>query len=292
MAALELWAYGDESGIHGTAQYCLLLGYVGAPRQWSSFKNRWRDAPQERGISEFHAIDFFQGRKVYRDWPGDKRRLLLDTLLAIIASHRIVPIGWAVDIRAFKALRPDERRFFTGAHIETHTRANRVDGYNQFEVHLRRRFTTSGAQSQPYLVAFNQFLYDCFRISANHALLHVVFDRQNVLESGSIQMFHERWKGGGFPGGKEFASITYADSANEPPLQAADLYAYAWGRCLNNAPTENVRHAMSSLTARKRKLPVADADYFEEELTKLRQGLREDAFLFPNAPVDDLEQRL
>jgi len=122
-------------------------------------------------------------------------------------------------------------------------------------------------------VAFDHFLADTLHIATDDALIHVVFDAQNALASGATDYFNKRWAVSGYPGEKRFVSIAYADSKNEPPLQAADLYAYTWGRYLEGAISEEVRHAMSKLTAIKRHLGLADAAYFRKQLQDLNKDM-------------------
>ena len=103
ITALELWAYGDESGIDQQVKHCLMLGYIAAPLQWERFNDLWRIALQHYGVPEFHAVDFFPRQRQrshanpYRGWPDNQRIEFLDILLGIRAHCRLVPIGWAVN---------------------------------------------------------------------------------------------------------------------------------------------------------------------------------------------------
>ena len=64
VAVLE--AYLDESGIHGSAPWCLIAGFVASSRQWAWFENRWAKRTTE---AEFHAKEFFA-----RDQAGRRSR--------------------------------------------------------------------------------------------------------------------------------------------------------------------------------------------------------------------------
>ena len=270
-----MWAYGDESGIGGP-RYCLLMGYLGSLREWSSLNRLWERVLLVHEVPRFHAIEFFQGRQPYRSWPREKRRQFLDELIAIILQHRIVPVRWAVDTAAFKALSYDERRYQTGAHLKMHFNIARDNLEDEFNTSIRHKFTTSGGQSRPYLVAFNQFLADVLKVAPPDALLHIVLDAQNVVGSRAVQTFNEIWEGGGYPEGKWFASLIIADSLTNLPLQAADLYTYAWSRCLNNpmtAVSEDVRHVLRNLVEKRRIAYIADAKYFRHELAELHADL-------------------
>ncbi len=284
IAALELWAYGDETGIQDGAQFCLLVGYIGSPRQWSSFKRAWNSLLHAYEVTEFHSIDFFQGarrwkseKNPYHGWDAAKRRTFLDGLLEIILSTHIVPIGWAVKTEAFYALREDERRYFTGAYLTHRIRAWRKSVQEPFQTEIIRKFSSSGAKSRPYTVAFNRFIDNALEVADPHTDIHIVCDTQNVNEAWSIKNFHETWKkrrgrDGNTFDGKELVSLTYTDSARESALQAADLYAYIWGRHSNGSPTPDIKHAIKRMASEKNYLFVADEDYFQRRLGQLRGG--------------------
>jgi len=272
---IELWAYGDESGIDGP-RYCLMMGYVGSQNQWSSFKRSWERVLRVYEVPKFHAIELFHGKKQYRAWPREKRRQFLDELIAIIHWHQIVPVGVAVDTEAFSALSLDERRYQTGAHLEMRFEIARDKLEDEFNTSIHNKFTTSGAQSRPYFVAFNHFLSDVFDVAPPGALLHIVLDAQTVVGPRAEQTFNEIWEGGGYPENKCFVSLDFADSLDSLPLQAADLYTYAWARCLNNRMTvvsEDVRHVLRELVEKGRIPQVVDTEYFQRELAELRADL-------------------
>lgn len=280
IAALHLWAYGDESGIDERAKYCLILGYIAAPLQWQRFNELWKRSLENYEVPEFHSIDFFprdrqrSSTNPYRGWSEERRIEFLDTLLGIRAHCRLVPIGWAVDVNAFRALTYEQRRFFTGGYLWTQMSGEKVEGTtNQFNMALRRKFTTSGAPSQPYLAAFDLFLKDVHDMATDDALIHVVFDQQNVLQSGATDHFNRSWAGGGYAGGMQFVSIGYQTSHSEPALQLADLYSYPWGRYLHGSMTDELRHAMRKLTRLKKHLNIADEDHFHREWRKLQDDL-------------------
>ena len=286
IAAIELWAYGDETGTQEDAKFCLLVGYVGSPHQWSSFKRLWRRILVEHEVTEFHSIDFFSGAarrervsSPYHNWDAAKRKAFLDRLLEVISTHRIMPIGWAVRIEDFYALREDERRFFTGAYLDYRLNARRknLDINEPLLTQITRKFKSSGAPSRPYFVAFNRFLDDAVTAAKAHTTIHIVCDAQNVFEAWAIESFHQSWKQRkGWDrdrntfDGKTLESLTYTDSASEPALQAADLYAYVWGRYLNGSTTPLIKDTIKRLTSRKSYLFVADADYFRQKLSQLR----------------------
>ena len=66
IVAIDLYAYADESGIQGSAPYCLMAGYIASPRRWKPFNAAWKATLEEYGVPEFHAKDFFAVKKRHR----------------------------------------------------------------------------------------------------------------------------------------------------------------------------------------------------------------------------------
>jgi len=295
IAAIELWAYGDESGTEGNPRFCLLLGYIGAPAEWESFNAEWKAILAEYGISEFHSIVFFsEGRRKstndpYRNWPPEKRLKFLDALLGAIHKHDIQPIGWAVDVVAFRALNEEQRRYLTGAHLESTFHIRMVDDQGHGIASQSRKLKTSGAQSKPYMLAFLHFLADAFKISPNDSSMHFMFDASK--QEGVAKETFSHWRGE-YPDKKRFESITFADSKYYPQLQAADLLAYSWYRKITHATVSSeILRARQSLVLKKRYLQLADATYFESNLKKLQQELQAEGLPWLSRPEDGIEMR-
>ena len=288
IAAIELYAYGDESGIQEGSTYCLLLGYIAPAFVWDSFNDQWRSILNEFQLEELHAIAFFQGRRPYRSWPRSKRRLLLNKLLELINHQNIHPIGWAVDTNDFMALKEEERRYLTGAHLDSHWHIEQISP-GEWTTFMRRKFTTSGAKKNAYFMAFNQFVYECYLESRDEASIHVILDNQRVVQEGAVEIFNHVWRKIRHANGNGFDSITYADSRAQPALQAADLYAYVWGRHINSPSeslSEDVIHALNTLASKRKKLLVTDKDYFERKLLELRGDLAAEDTLTQNHAGD------
>lgn len=276
--AFELEAYGDESGTQGNPKYCLLLGFVGAPLVWESFNIAWNAILSKYNVQEFHATHFFHLERCqsheyqYKDWTSARRLEYLKALLLVIASHQIVPVGWAVDVGAFNSLTLEDRRYLTGAYLETTFHGKSLVGVgNPFSMSFQRKFKTSGAQSRPYMFLFGRFFHDVLEISPPDALIHVILDC-NQLAPIANETFCRMWKGK-HPGGQQFDTLTYADSKTKPQLQAADLLAYSWHRSItsNNVSNEIVC-VNKSLRDKKDYVKVAHARFFASELRKLTQA--------------------
>ena len=71
-------------------------------------------------MTEVPGIDFFPRERQrsstnpYRNWPVERRFEFLNTLLGIRAYYRLVPIGWAGDVKAFRAMPDKQQQPLTG----------------------------------------------------------------------------------------------------------------------------------------------------------------------------------
>lgn len=133
--SIQLKFFGDESGIHDTAKWCVVCGYIGSSEQWDSFNEEWRRTLSKHGLDYFHATEFFAAH------GGDGLEVLAE-FTAIINKYDIVPVGTAVEIAPFLSFSYGERMFLTGA-------VRNVDA---------RRWSTTGLPSRSYLAACMGYL--------------------------------------------------------------------------------------------------------------------------------------
>jgi len=278
---LTLDAYADESGVEEAPDYCLIAGYIGAPSTWESFNRRWMVALD--GVPEFHAKEFFPRRRAlstrspYHGWSIEKRVAFIRRLVGVIKNHALLPVGSAVEVAPFRELSQEERRIFIGAIIRQITvHLNRVGGPTSRQFTARSEFTLKGTGSpqRPYFVAFRSFLEDTMRHIASGTKLNITLDRNRSIEAYAVDLFNQLAKAwGDADPQKRLGLFGYADSS-EPPLQAADLYAYIWTRRL---------HSRSITQEMLETAPVFDGSTisvvrrtdFVEMLKSMRAGLSE-----------------
>ena len=112
IVVVKEFVYADEAGTHENATYCLVAGYRASPRQWKKFKEEWQVALKDAGVSVFHANVFFNRtinkdpeENAYLRWSAAKAEKFLQQLLDIIHKRQIHPVGCALHIPAFRALR-------------------------------------------------------------------------------------------------------------------------------------------------------------------------------------------
>jgi hypothetical protein len=264
----ELFVFADESGIQSSAKYCLVLGFIGSPRHWGKFEVEWEEVLDNYKITEFHAKEFFSKDKKrmrigqYKNWTSIIADNFLEGLLSVVRSRRLYPVGGAVDVTAFNSFTHDERRFFTGGFI------------NQ----KRIKWQTSGAPSKPYYFAMNLLMVDALTNADPDANLHFIFDEQNVLQSRAIQTFRENFKAGPLSRGLDIMqvkSVTFTNSIDEPGLQLADMYAYAWYRylTLKESASEGIHRILETITPKRAKrgpgIVIFERATFQKLLNKL-----------------------
>lgn len=282
LIAMVLHAYGDDSGTHRDAKFCLVLGYIGSPRQWKLFERDWRAAlkmlPQIEGKKpEFHAKEFFQRASwqshdsPYHRWTERKADAFLTRLLDTIHRYRVEPIGGTANTQEFFAYSEDQRRYLTGAALITTTHWHE----NQLEI-VDKLLEHQGAPSRPYFIVFPGFLLEAIRKSGNvgDCQVHVTLDRQPALEAKAGEVFDSFKKHCGLPEAVNLSDLIYAESQNKVGLQAADLYAYVWNRKLTGTMTDQLLKAFKVLTKKKPNIIVAGKRYFD---ASLERAVREQA---------------
>ena len=231
-------AYGDESGLDGEAEYFLMGGFVGTPQDWQTARSEWQQVLRQFGVPEFHSNDFFGGKGQYRGWEGSHRDSLLDSLLSVLGSSRVIPLGCAIHRRDFLGLTRRDRRVLSGAYNRSRLTLRRRDTSQPFEARIERTLEGPDAEKQVYRVGFKYFLGAVASKSPPSCSIEVVLDRHEKLASGASEYFEERRRGYKYPDGQTLQSLTFVDSANEPAIQAADLYAHVAARQLNGHPKD------------------------------------------------------
>jgi len=181
MVSSSLYARADESGINlDAADYLLMCGYIGTPRQWKNLERDWSAVLKKFGVRRFHATRFFGrgdgGSRLddYKRWSDQRAKDFLDALLDILHRRKLTPIGSSLNVAAWHALSPGERRYLTGG-----------------EVNASGKWTSSGAPSSPYHFVFQDFLYYSAKSAPEDSQIHFVFDRQTQFSTYATTLFNE-----------------------------------------------------------------------------------------------------
>ena len=113
---MMLWAYLDESGVHdpssGHLRRLLVAGGISSSESWKALSVEWRAVLSASNIPMFHMKDFEARKGCFAQWPEERRRDLLNSLLDI--ALRYVPAFWGV---ADPPLAPGAQGLFKRSYI-------------------------------------------------------------------------------------------------------------------------------------------------------------------------------
>jgi hypothetical protein len=212
--AVMLYAYLDESGIHGNAEACIVAGYFGKKGPWRRFEAQWESILGNRDfrvpLDKFHASKLIKRKGFFADWSLDRRDDFLNSLGNAVAACKVHPVCYGLFMADFYGFSLEERRFLTGATWDAN----------------QRRFRSTGCPSRPYFVAFNECLkvVTSYTPATERANFFFGVDRPagdyatvlfRYLKTRSRIISTDKFGNIGFP----LASVT-------PRLQLADLFSY------------------------------------------------------------------
>jgi Protein of unknown function (DUF3800) len=210
-----LHAYLDDSGTHDSSPVCVVAGYFGSERHWTTFDAKWRAILDSFGIEEFHANKFWacvEGANVteFRGWDDAKCGSLIRSLLNLISeSKRIYPVGCLVDMNEWKSLTRDERAFLTGARYDSASGS----------------LKSPGAANKTYFLPFLTTIADALDHCNWGQLMHFTFDASKSFSAYALDYF-QQIKATQMDNFRKMGEIFFADSKKATPVQAADLLAY------------------------------------------------------------------
>jgi len=207
-----LEAYADETGTHDDtgrqpgSEVAGVCGYIAWADDWQKFCGEWQQVLASHGVRRFHFAEFADvtngPRKPdwpYRGWSNEKRDSFLNTL-AIIAGKRIQRgIAALVSVRDYERIMPP---------------------------HLKATYP------RPYYFCLQAFLEGILEYAKSSLPLpysastrfSVCLDRTTFPPGSAYVIYNMLKERRDFD--NRLAQITFADSRNVLPLQAADLLAY------------------------------------------------------------------
>ncbi len=263
--AVNLWVYGDESGIEGDGPHCVVAGFIGSPKHWDNFNNAWEGVITEAGVGEFHAREFFgrhsakgSEKHPFHSWPADKATRFLNDLLAVIQEHRarISPLKSSLDVSDFRSFSWGERQWLTGGTWD----------------HKRGKFLSSGAPTRLYHVPAQGVIGDAL----DHAhpadcKVHFVLDEQSVMQEGFSQIIRGvRDKPQYRQQLSQLGDVTFGPSVTHPGIQAADLLVHCLysNYRLRHKLDDERRHALTAILGERWRIAVFTAKNLEMLLSK------------------------
>jgi hypothetical protein len=264
---IQVYFYGDESGLHKGAAYCIVSGFIGSPCQWDLLRKQWREALHDFGAPPFHAHDFFSRNKgeqietrPYHGWDDEKARRFLERLLTAIDNRNLYPIGAAVETGAFRSFSSTQRKFLTSGVLRRDTQG-------------KEKWLTSGAPTKPYFAALDFAVYEALMNTPVDSELHFVLDAQSQYEGRAKNFFTEYtgWYDEKDPPrlAERLGSIVYMSKLKEPALQVADLHANLWYSLLTQPEMgAERRDAWEALSRKRPEMMVLDRSRLEALLRK------------------------
>ena len=204
---MSLVAYMDDSGTHAGAPNALVAGYWGGVKEWSALEWSWKKVLTDFGIDEFHAKRFWfrnrDGSRVspYTGWDDSKHHDFIDKLLGIVESSKVVPFAYGVSTAAWDGRSDFWKSIFAGP------------GFGK------------GKQHDPLFLSFQVAISKTVLYCKPGKKMHFIYD----LDGKNCGRFAEWYRGfkRDTNGDEErLGDLTFADSRQAVPLQAADLLAY------------------------------------------------------------------
>ncbi len=262
-----LYAYLDDSGTHAASPICVLAGYFGGEIHWTKFDREWHKALEHNGLEEFHANRFWsyvKGEQIpeYKGWDRQRASRFIGTLLRIITSHRVYPVGSAVVMSEWRALPTDERAVLTGAAYR--------DG----------KVSTPGAPKKTYYLPFATVIQVAARYCQQGLQMHFVFDQSDYLSGYALDYFNTIKSIQGQTTAK-LGDIRFVDSKRNTPIQAADLLAYEVNRYMRERlakglsvkldPNSVLRRAIKKIRNLKRDFRLFDTHSMDIVLRRFRE---------------------
>ena len=200
---VTITAYFDESGTHIGSKFVTVAGYLALSEKWLTFEAEWEQALKAFEIEMFHMSDFANQAPPFDNWPEEKRRACLQTLLNIINRHAAMSVGFTIPFDLYDAILSDEAKTFCGGPYGLAAQACFLDIAQSFDKHT----------DEDIWIAY-------------------------ILEQGSrgagqvLKVFQENVR---IPERKRdlrLLSLGFEDKRQFLPLQAADILAYELYRAL------------------------------------------------------------
>jgi hypothetical protein len=256
------YSYGDESGIHESAAYCSMCGFVSTPESWKVFARRWKRVLRKYGVSAFHAKDFM-GRKrrhaaSYKEWDERTAKSFLAELVGCADTKKLLPFGLTVETSAFHDLSEEDRKLITAASRSRST----------------GKWASSGAPNQPWAAAWVGFVASIIDYVGPRGRVHFIFDQQEQYEGYAHTSLEEaRQLTKPMRYADRIGRMSFESSTKCTPLQLADLLVYSWNkdvtlRQFGKRRERDCEYAMSKLMQSVEGFPLYDSKGLEAILSR------------------------
>jgi Protein of unknown function (DUF3800) len=113
-------SFVDEAGhaIDPNQHFLCLAGLLATEAAWGEFEIEWREACAAAGLrAPFHMMHFAARKEQFANWPEERRIELLAHLVGTIVRAEAMPIGSVVSLDGYRALSPKEKAKFKDPHF-------------------------------------------------------------------------------------------------------------------------------------------------------------------------------
>ena len=149
------------------------------------------------------------------------------------------------------------------------------DTSQHFETGIGRKLEGPDAEKQVYRVGFKYFLGAVVSKVPPGCSIEVFLDKTEEFAPGAFEYFKERRKGYKYPDGQTLQSLDFVDSAKEPAIQAADLYAHVAARQLNGHQKDPRRQRVWKALCEENTPHLMDYQSFRQQLDPIEQWDRQ-----------------
>lgn len=115
---MRVWGHFDASGTHKNldrlgrpSPAVAVSGYLATPKQWKYFDEEWRIVLDYAGIPFFHMTEFVARVGFYEGWTEEKRKLVIEALIAVINRNVLYGIGALVLLEDYKEVVATQRHW-------------------------------------------------------------------------------------------------------------------------------------------------------------------------------------
>jgi hypothetical protein len=206
--------YLDESGIHDEAEICLVAGYFGQPGAWEKLELRWKKILDRASVplERFHALDLMEHRRVFFNMERNKHEKLISDLATAVSTFRVYPVAFGLVLADFHALSMSQKKFFTGATIDTRYKPGRL--------------RTEGCPSKPYFMPFLHCVRQILDHTPNGATAQFYFGLDRPFYRYAVEMFKMIKARQDDPRSTKLGNSHLPEAKKTPQLQAADFLCY------------------------------------------------------------------
>jgi hypothetical protein len=191
-----LKAYLDESA-DGTSEHVFVVaGWLGHSGVWEKFIPRWCKRVLSEGVERFHMTRCNSGHEEFHGWPDGRRNALIADLIALICEFELTGFGAGILLEDYRGVK----------------QANPAAKANIW-------------LNNPYFITFNWCIQEMC-LAHRGEQIAILNDRHEGVEFRLGEYFNQISDEPAVVYSKQLSSLTFGNSKDQIPLQAADLVAW------------------------------------------------------------------